>query len=256
MTQKRSRDVREELTNLSTLRSGDVVEIELVIESKNDYEYLLFEDRKAAGFEPIALRSGYNGNDLGAYMEFRDQTVCFFTRTLSRGLHSVRYRVRAEVPGKFSARSGLRRLLENEGFAAGDIDRVVGQYQQLNLAPTNDRSVLGSLNDLARIAEGQVAHLGGLGRCDLRAIDHEMNITPMSRLHMESPLTVTRRVLEGGDLAANSKGRPSPQRKKRPGRMDMDAVRIERQGDAAILAPRSRSGRGPLPGRSRARPDE
>ena len=136
-------------------------------------------------------------------------------------------------------RSGLRRLLENEGFAAGDIDRVVGQYQQLNLAPTNDRSVLGSLNDLARIAEGHIQHLGGLGRCDLRAIDHEMNITPMSRLQMASPLATTRRVLEGDDLAAHPKGRPSPQRKKRPGRMDIGAVRIERQGDAAIITPRN-----------------
>ena len=40
-------------------------------------------------------------------------------------------------------RSGLRRLLENEHFIAGDIDRVVGEYQELKLAPTNDRSVLG-----------------------------------------------------------------------------------------------------------------
>jgi hypothetical protein len=135
-------------------------------------------------------------------------------------------------------RSGLRRLLENEGFAALDIDRVVGQYQQMNLAPTNDRSVLGSLNDLARIAVGHVEHLGGLARCDLRAIDHELNITPMSRLKMESPLAVTRRALECGDQAAPASGRPAPQRPKRPGRLDLHSVWIERRGDAAILTPR------------------
>lgn len=66
MLRKRNREVREELTNVSTLNSGDVVEVELVIESKNDYEYLLFEDHKAGGFEPIALHSGHNGNGLGA----------------------------------------------------------------------------------------------------------------------------------------------------------------------------------------------
>jgi hypothetical protein len=108
-------------------------------------------------------------------------------------------------------RSGLRQLLENEGFAAIDIDRVVGQYQQVNLAPTNDRSVLGSL--------GQIAYLDGLARCDLRAIDHELNITPMSRLKMESPLAVTRRALEGGDHTSPASGRPAPQRPKRPGRL-------------------------------------
>ena len=41
------------------------MEVELEIDSKNDYEYLLFEDLKAAGFEPMRVRSGYNGNDAG-----------------------------------------------------------------------------------------------------------------------------------------------------------------------------------------------
>jgi uncharacterized protein YfaS (alpha-2-macroglobulin family) len=48
-------------------------------------------------------RSGYNGNDMGAYMELRDDRVCFFVRTLARGKHSVSYRMRAEIPGTFSA---------------------------------------------------------------------------------------------------------------------------------------------------------
>ena len=94
---------RAELANLATLKSGDLVEVELEIDSKNDYEYLLFEDLKASGFEPLDIRSGYNGNDLGAYIELRDERVAFFVRALSRGKHSVAYRLRAEIPGKFSA---------------------------------------------------------------------------------------------------------------------------------------------------------
>ena len=94
---------RTELENLSTLESGDLVEIELEIDSKNDYEYLIFEDMKAAGFEPVEVRSGYNGNDMGAYVEFRDERVAFFVRQLSRGTHSISYRLRAEIPGNFSA---------------------------------------------------------------------------------------------------------------------------------------------------------
>lgn len=57
---------------------------------------------KPAGFEPVEVRSGYNGNALGAYVEFRDNRVVFFARTLARGKHSVAYRMRAEIPGKFS----------------------------------------------------------------------------------------------------------------------------------------------------------
>jgi uncharacterized protein YfaS (alpha-2-macroglobulin family)/tetratricopeptide (TPR) repeat protein len=101
--QKVDKYKREELANLAKLKSGDLVEVELEIDSKNDYEYLLFEDMKASGFEPVDVRSGYNGNDLGAYMELRDERVAFFVRALSRGKHSVSYRLRAEIPGKFSA---------------------------------------------------------------------------------------------------------------------------------------------------------
>ena len=103
LDQKVEKYEREELANLASLKSGDLVEIELEIESKNDYEYLVFEDMKAAGFEPVEVRSGYNSNDLGAYMELRDERVCFFVRALARGRHSVAYRMRAEIPGKFSA---------------------------------------------------------------------------------------------------------------------------------------------------------
>jgi uncharacterized protein YfaS (alpha-2-macroglobulin family) len=94
---------RQDLENLDTLVSGNLVEVELEIESKNDSEYLVFEDMKATGFEPVEVRSGYGGNDLGAYMELRDERVVFFVRALARGKHSVAYRMRAEIPGKFSA---------------------------------------------------------------------------------------------------------------------------------------------------------
>lgn len=88
---------------LPGLKSGDLVEVELTIDSKNDYEYIVFEDMKAAGMEAVEVRSGYNGNDMGAYVEFRDERVVFFVRSLARGTHSLSYRLRAEIPGKFSA---------------------------------------------------------------------------------------------------------------------------------------------------------
>jgi len=94
---------RQELKSLDEVVSGDLIEIELEIDSKNDYEYIVFEDLKAAGCEPVDLQSGYTAGGLGAYVEFRDQKVAFFLRQLARGKHSVKYRVRAEIPGKFSA---------------------------------------------------------------------------------------------------------------------------------------------------------
>ena len=94
---------RRLLENMAALTSGELVEVELVIDSKNDYEYLVFEDMKAAGFEPVEVRSGYTDNEMGAYVEFRDQKVAFFVQRLPRGQHSVSYRLRAEIPGRFSA---------------------------------------------------------------------------------------------------------------------------------------------------------
>lgn len=94
---------RVELTNLGELTSGELVEVELEIDSKNDYEYVIFEDMNAAGFEPVDLQSGYTAGGLGAYVEFRDERVAFFMQNLARGKHSLSYRLRAEVPGTFSA---------------------------------------------------------------------------------------------------------------------------------------------------------
>lgn len=94
---------REEIVNLGQVTSGDLIEVELEIESKNDYEYLIFEDMKAAGLEAVDLRSGYTGNSLGAYMELRDNRTSFFIRWLPQGRHSLSYRLRAEIPGRYSA---------------------------------------------------------------------------------------------------------------------------------------------------------
>ncbi len=95
---------RVPLKNGDVVKSGDQVEVDLVIKSKNDYEHLLFEDRKPAGFEAVQLTSGHTwGGGLGAYVEFRDERVSFQVRRLSRGTHSLRYKLRAEIPGTFSA---------------------------------------------------------------------------------------------------------------------------------------------------------
>ena len=104
LDQKVEKYERVELADMAVLKSGDLVEVELSIESKNDYEYLIFEDMKAAGFEPFEVRSGYGGvKGLSAYMELRDNRVALFLRKLPRGNHSIAYKLRAEIPGKFSA---------------------------------------------------------------------------------------------------------------------------------------------------------
>ena len=93
---------RTALKDGEKITSGDMVEVELQLESKNDYEYLAFEDMKPAGCEPVALRSG-GRMGLGVYsnMELRDQKVAFFISHMPQGTRTLTYRLRAEIPGEF-----------------------------------------------------------------------------------------------------------------------------------------------------------
>ena len=97
--------LKEEKTLLGsrdTVHSGDLLELELGLESKNDYEYIILEDFRPAGTEPIQQQSGYLPGLDGAYAEFRASKVALFIRSLPRGKRILTYRVKAENPGKFS----------------------------------------------------------------------------------------------------------------------------------------------------------
>jgi uncharacterized protein YfaS (alpha-2-macroglobulin family) len=85
------------------VKSGDLILVELMLESKNDYTFLAFEDPKPAGMEAVALRSGTTYGEAVANMELRDERVVFFLRRLDRGKRKLSYRLRAEIPGEFHA---------------------------------------------------------------------------------------------------------------------------------------------------------
>ncbi len=95
---------RTVIEDLDKIASGQMVEVELLIESKNDYEYILIEDNKAACLEAVDTQSGhfYSGG-LSIYRELRDKKVGLCIRWLPRGKYSVRYQLRSEAPGKFTA---------------------------------------------------------------------------------------------------------------------------------------------------------
>ena len=84
--------------------SGEQIEVVLKITSKNVYDYLVFEDMKPAGCEPVELRSGGRwAGGLCANLELRDEKVVFFIGLLEQGEHVLRYKLRAETPGAFHA---------------------------------------------------------------------------------------------------------------------------------------------------------
>ena len=116
------------------VQSGDLLEVELQLESKNDYDYLVFEDMKPAGCEPVELRSGAKyGNGLYSNMELRDQKVAFFLSHLPQGTRTLTYRLRAEIPGTFH-------VLPTNGYAmyAPDI-RALSDEGHLNVQDEEQR---------------------------------------------------------------------------------------------------------------------
>jgi uncharacterized protein YfaS (alpha-2-macroglobulin family)/outer membrane protein assembly factor BamD (BamD/ComL family) len=86
------------------LQSGDRLRVTLSVRAFNDFEYLVFEDPKPAGCEPVQIQSGWtcDGSTCG-YREYRDQMVTTFVSSLGQGQHEFSYELRAETPGKFHA---------------------------------------------------------------------------------------------------------------------------------------------------------
>jgi len=117
---------KQELAPGAVVESGERIETVLTIESKNNLEYLLFEDLKPAGLEAVAVRSGeplharrlraaaiqgkaapmeagLAGDSRWVYQELRDRKVALFLDKLPEGFWEIRYESRAETPGEFHA---------------------------------------------------------------------------------------------------------------------------------------------------------
>jgi hypothetical protein len=104
LEEKRLRYRRVPLADGESVASGELVQVELKVTSDNDYSFLALEDMKAAGLEPVDLRSGGELQEgFLSYRELRDEKVVFFMGGLSQGEHLLRYRLRAETPGVFHA---------------------------------------------------------------------------------------------------------------------------------------------------------
>ncbi|MBO0721429.1 MAG: alpha-2-macroglobulin, partial [Blastocatellia bacterium] len=150
-----------------SVASGDRVEVVITIETKNNYEYLLFEDLKPSGLEAVQLRSGsplsanelksgaaerkfaptpeivvegdfspeermnYTGRSRGVYQELRDRMVALFIDKLPEGIWEIRYQMRAETPGRFHALP-----VTGQAMYTPEI-RSNGVETHLNISPAN-----------------------------------------------------------------------------------------------------------------------
>lgn len=111
-------EVMAPLKDEAFVNSGDRVEVILRIECPRDMSYVLVEDPKPAGFEAVQVLSGPSAiarrvvttkksaaqlNQVSGFLELRDKHVGFLFDRLPEGVWEIRYRLRAESPGRFQA---------------------------------------------------------------------------------------------------------------------------------------------------------
>jgi hypothetical protein len=84
------------------VESGERVRVDLTLKVAKPLEYVIIEDKKPAGLEPVLQRSGPEvcGNQC-THAELRTDRVAMFARSLAPGVHHFSYELRAEVPGRF-----------------------------------------------------------------------------------------------------------------------------------------------------------
>jgi len=93
------------------------------------------------------------------------------------GMKKVQFKYFEEV---FSQE--LFKSLVAEGLPQNKIEIVLDDCREIVISKTNDRSVLGSMNDLAFQLKVRIEAAGGLGNIDLTELNHDLNRIPMSAI--------------------------------------------------------------------------
>jgi TonB-dependent SusC/RagA subfamily outer membrane receptor len=93
----------QKITNNKPLKIGDLVTVRLILNIKEDVEFVHLKDLRAAAFEPVHALSQYEYKDgLGYYRSTRDVATHFFFDDIDRGTYILEYDVRVNNAGEFS----------------------------------------------------------------------------------------------------------------------------------------------------------
>ncbi len=122
---RREAEKRILLNDLSSVKPGDIVEVELIPSAKNDYDYTEFADCLPAGFEYVNPKSGYISYFPSIYAEFRTEGPHFYLRNLTHGVSAVRYRIRARFDGSYTALPATGRGVYAPALRANSNDMII-----------------------------------------------------------------------------------------------------------------------------------
>jgi len=93
-------------------------------------------------------------------------------------------------------REHLSRALASEGIADDVKERIMEEYREIGYAGTNDRKVLGSMNDLAHNYRYYIQSEGGLHDADVLDFIHRLNRVPMGAIGYQQPINALKSLYE------------------------------------------------------------
>ena len=91
----------------------------------------------------------------------------------------------------------LYKNLAYEGFPQKQIEAVLKEYQDLKYAKTNNRRILGSMNDMRSQLEFRIQMHGGLKITDMLELNHELNRIIFSAINYKHPIELLRVKISG-----------------------------------------------------------
>jgi len=92
----------------------------------------------------------------------------------------------------------LGRTLHQEGFSEKEAAWVLGLHNDVAVDRTHDRSTIASLNNRIRDAKCIIQYKGGLENCDVAALVHHLNDTPMKPIGYSKGLEQMKRLVDEG----------------------------------------------------------
>ncbi len=91
------------ISSSNPLKIGDLVTVKLIIQTKEDMDFIHIKDLRAACFEPVNVLSQYEWNDnLSYYISTKDASTHFFFDHINKGSYTIEYDLRINNKGDFS----------------------------------------------------------------------------------------------------------------------------------------------------------
>ena len=89
-------------------------------------------------------------------------------------------------------RQNLFKQLNQNGFSQSKIEHVLIEIEDVHFSATNNRKVIGSMNELSRIAGYAIHREGGVNNIDLNFLNAYLNKIPMGSINMKYSIDLLR----------------------------------------------------------------